>query len=294
MTGVYVDTTDLRAKAIQVHDLKFTNPKQRPHIVAPDKVESTTTAVDNLDVNASALYRFQANGAQEGIRLAETLNSVAAAYDEVDAQSQAHIEGRGGSPQPVVPRTNQINDPTPPAPLEAQAPVAELKTSNVDDTEAKFGAGDGGDSLGRAGEAWVKTGTELRESATQMYEPIQNWEGDAAQEAYRKFREFADWLMELATAWDQLAGEAFEIAAAHKRNRPAHTEIYDRYMALAEIGDLEGMFLCQGDSDELRTAYAGEVQPKQIQPPEPPVSNVPTAPVTGNGTKPADKGTRPV
>ena len=237
MTGLYVETQDLRKKAAQIRDLKFTNPKQRAHIVAPDKVQSSQTAVDNLDSNASALYTYQANGAQEGVRLAETLESVAEAYDKVDADAERHINGTGGPPEPVTPRPNSVDDPTPPDAPQAQAPVSADHTSLVDGTEANFAAGDGGDSLIRAKDAWVKTGTELRESAQKMYEPIQNWEGEAAQEAYRKFREFADWLTELATSWDQLGGEALVLANAHKVAKSAHTEIYEKYKHAEEARD---------------------------------------------------------
>lgn len=301
--GLYVDPEDLRAKATQIQDLEFTSPQQRPHIVPADKLPLSTTAAGNVDRNASALYRYQAVGAKEGLRLAETLRSVADAYADVDGQARAYVEGNGPAPKPVVPKANDTDSPSRPDPLEPQAAVSAGGVSLVETTQRALSEGDTGASLRSAAQAWIANGSELRASGEAMQQPIPNWEGEAAQEAYRKFKEFGDWLTELGSAWDRLAGEAMALSDAHVTAMLNHTPIYQRYMELQaqmqaaaanqnssaahQFG--EKMMSLQQDSDDLRERYASESTSQPVQPPEPPTTTAPTAPVTTNGTRPSNQ-----
>lgn len=303
MTGLYVNPDDLRAKAVQIRDLEFTNSlSNKPIVMPPDLLPSSKPAVANLNENATALYRYQRSGQQEGIRLAETLESVAQAYDDVDAQSQASVEGNGPAPEPVVPAANTLPEPPAPQPMGALQQVSAGGFSLVDKTQNDLATGDNAASLQQAAQTWISNGDDLHASAEKVRQPIQNWEGDAAQQAYEKFNEFGEWLRELGTAWHELGGEAFELAEAHRRAMWIHTPIYQEYkkleadcQAAVQSGAsrdvieqyADGMMRLQQASDDLREEYAQASRRDTVTPPEPPHSNVPTAPVTQNGTRSA-------
>ena len=56
--GVYVETKDLRAKAVQVQNVNFSNSLlDKPIVVPPDLLPLSKSAVDNLNTNASHLYQ---------------------------------------------------------------------------------------------------------------------------------------------------------------------------------------------------------------------------------------------
>lgn len=302
MTGLYVDPIDLRAKAAQIRGLEFTAAADKPALVDPDQLDATTTAVDNLRTNADYLYAYQDYGRREGVRLAETLDSVAAAYESVDEQARSSIDGTGGRVEPVVPQANSLDDPAPPAsmgPFGGAPSVCML----IDTVQEQLSSGDRGASLKAAWSTWVVTGNDLQTASHAFTRPIPNWEGDAALQAYRKLKDFGDWLFTLGMAWHALAGEAWEMAAAHADALDRHTAIYERYKGYerewsqaVEKGDTaratdraEKMAECQRESDDLREAYALAANRPAVHPPEAPDSTAPTAAVTNNGTPPGEK-----
>ena len=302
--GVFVETSDLRKKAVQIQNVDFGTAPAEP--VPPDALPLAKTAVTNLNGNANYLETCQFQAEREGDRLAETLNSVADAYDAVDAETQANIEGHGPPATPKMPQTNSLRDPAPPAPMGAPAGLDAGGYADVEKTQTDLSAGDNGASLQTAAQQWILNGNALQTSAQTFKEPIQNWEGDAAQEAYQKFNAYGDFLFELGTSWHRLAGEAMKISDQHIKALLNHTPVYQQYVELKaqlmraqslggaaahQIG--ERMVDLQSRSDEIREAYAREAQPDRVQAPEPPRSNAPTAPVTGNGTKRADTGPGP-
>ena len=305
--GVFVETQDLRTKAAQIKSLNFSNSLlDKPIVVPPDLLPLSKSAVDNLNSNASHVYQCQSYGDREDERLAETLDSVAAAYDEVDAAAQATIDGNGAPAEPVTPKANSIPDPTPPLPMGNPADVSAGGYADVEKTQTDLATGDNAASLRDAAQEWIRNGNTLQSSAQTFKEPIQNWEGEAAQQAYQKFNAYGDWLFKLGTSWHQLAGEAMRISDAHVKAMFQHTPVYQQYVELkTELmraqslgGGLahqisEKMADLQLQSDEIREAYAREANPDRIEAPDPPPSSAPTTPVTGNGTKPADTGPGP-
>jgi hypothetical protein len=299
MTGeVRVETIDLRAKAIQINALQWSNPlTDNPLVVPPDQLSLSKTAVDNLKQNASFLYQNQDYGHREGTRLAESLNSVAQAYDDVDAAGEANLNGVGPPPTPVMPKTNAIPAPTPPAPMGAPLGLSSDEYLDVEKAQQALSMGDHGASLREAAAAWTANGAALKTSAQTFQVKIQNWEGEAAEQAYGKFNEYGTWLSELGSTWEALAGEAMRISDAHVKTLIQHTEVYQQYEALkaqmaaaianggsaAHTLGLQ-MEQLQKESEEIRHGYAGEAAPHPVKPSTPPPpSGVPTTPVTSNG-----------
>jgi hypothetical protein len=300
MTGLYVDPTDLRAKAIQIRDLQFSLAKDKVTVSDPDALSPTRTAVANLRENADHLYEYQIYGDREGWRLAETLDAVAAAYEQIDAESRASIEGNGSPPEPVVPKTNTLPAPeVPPAMTRRGTLMAGYM--DIEQAQQELSDGDHGASLRAARDAWLATGTQLQSDAEKFSQPIPNWEGDAALQAYGTLKKFGEFLHQLGTSWHQLAGEAHVMSDKHIDALSRHTPIYQEYKELEAERDrllsqpggatgggahhlAEQMMDRQQRSDELREDYAHKVNPEQVDAPSAPNSTAPTAAVTQNGT----------
>jgi hypothetical protein len=299
MSGeVRVETNDLRAKAIQIENLHLikqmlggTTPQP------PDTLSLTKTAVDNLQKNATFLVQNQLCGSQEGDRLAETLRSVAQAYADVDAAAKAELDGVGPAAAPVVPAANSIPPPTLPAPLGAPAAVTADEVGDVEKTQSMLSNGDHGASLRAAATEWSANAATLRTAAGAFKVQIQNWEGDAADQAYAKFVKFGDWLSDLGDAWDKLAGEAVRISDAHVKALLDHTPVYQKYVqlknemiaAIPKGGGLAHQLGAQLDalhrqSEAIVEGYAGQAAPHSVSPANPlPSGGAPTIPVTSNG-----------
>ena len=233
MSGeVYVETKDLRAKAVQVQNVNFSNSLLgEPIVVPPDLLPLSKSAVDNLNTNASHLYQCQDYGHREGERLAETLDSVAAAYDEVDAATRANIDGNGPPPQPVTPKANSIPVPTPPLPMGGSEGVSAGGYADVEKTQTDLATGDNAESLRGAAQEWIRNGNALQTSAQTFKEPIQNWEGEAAQQATGSSTHTATTCPSWAPR-HQLAGEAMRISDAHVQAMLQHTPVYEQYIEL--------------------------------------------------------------
>lgn len=300
MTGLWVDTTDLRAKAHAIRALNFTSIVDKPPLTAPDRMPSAAVAVENLRINADFLYRYQEYGESVGIRLAETLDAVALAYDQVDAQARASIEGTVGTTEPIVPQANRLDPPILRASL---GPLSGPATDRflVDNAQARLSNTDNGNSLNKARDYWMTTGNELHTASETFTSKITGWEGEAAQQAYDTLNRFGEWLHQLGSAWHMLAGEAQVIVDKHIDTLFHHTPVFQRYEQYEKEKDLAvaygeddrvaelaaKMAQCQQESDGLQNVYSSAVLPETITAPEPPDSTAPSAPVTGNGTRPA-------
>lgn len=293
-----VETTDLRAKAVQIESLQWSNPlTDNPLVVPPDQLSLSKTAVENLQKNASFLYQNQEYGHREGDRLAESLRSVAQAYDDVDAAGKASLDGVGPPVTPVMPKTNAIPAPTPPAPMGAPMGLSADEYLDVEAAQQALSMGDHGASLREAAAAWMANGAALQAAAESFRVPIQNWVGEAAEQAYAKFNEYGNWLAELGSSWQALAGEAMRISDAHVKTLLEHTEVYQQYetlkaqmaTAIANGGSAAHniglqMEQLQKQSEEIRDGYAREAAPQPVRPSTPPPpSGVPPVPVTSNG-----------
>lgn len=295
MTGLRVEPNDLRAKATQIRNLQFSLAKDKVELSLPDILPPTKTAVENLGKNADLLYDYQIYGDRAGWRLAETLDSVAVAYEEADRQGRDRISGGGSAAGPIVPKANELPEPVLPPPLSADPPPATGYMA-IDVTQAELVGGDAAASLVSAQEAWRATGNRLRADAEKFTGRIPTWEGEAAEQAYRKFAEFGEFLQKLGDSWNQLADQAQTMAIRHARAVHEHTELYneykkleaDYYAAAGKGGGLahqlgEKMMDLQQRSDELRVTYASDVQPDKVAAPTAPNSTAPTAAVGGGG-----------
>ncbi|GLP78694.1 PPE domain-containing protein [Mycobacterium antarcticum] len=296
---VKVITQDLRTKAVEIENIQFSGLMSKPLVIPPDQLTLSKTAVDNLNQNASFLYRNQDYGDREGDRLAETLQSVAEAYDLADASAAANIDGIGA---PQTPKLNTIPAPTMPAPMGSPLGLTADEIGDVEVAQQQLSAGDHGASLREAAAQWMANGNALQASSQQFKVKIENWEGDAADQAYAKFVSYGEWLSQLGESWQKLAAEAMRISDAHVKALLNHTPVYQNYeqlksqmiAAIANGGSaahtlgLE-MEELQRQSEEIIEGYSKEAAPQRVTPPTPPPSGVPAVPVTGNG-KPRKSG----
>src|SRR3954451_7916209 len=116
--GIKVDTADLRAKARQVMNVDFGDTASLASgVQAPDSLPHTQRTIEHLQANAKHLAENQAYAKTEQQRLADTLNSVATAYDEFDDAARRSIENGGPGPAPVTPKGSGTAEPKPPGPL---------------------------------------------------------------------------------------------------------------------------------------------------------------------------------
>lgn len=292
---LHVDTADLRLKAIQISQLHLiksilggTDPQP------PDALTLSKAAVDNLRKNIAFMVQNQVCGSQEGDRLAESLNSVAQVYDDVDAAAKASFDGVGPPPEPKMPAGNKIPAPTPPAAMGAPGAVTPDEVGDVEKTQQLLSNGDHGGSLRSAAKEWADNGTMLRTSSEKFKVRIQNWEGEAADEAYAKLVKFGEWLSDLGDAWHKLAGEAFRISDAHVKALGDHTPVYQQYEQLKSqmIAAIQSggsaahnlgvqMEQLHRKSEAIVHGYAGEAAPHSVTPTKAlPATGVPTVPAT--------------
>ena len=300
---VRVDTGDLTARAGQIEGLTWPNQGAQPQLIPPDTLQEANTAILNLDTNAQGLWRFQEYGRLEGLRLAETLKLVADAYDRVDFNAMEDINngGEGASP-PEAPGVNKL--PEPPPPTKLPLPEGQLVDDGllVPDVQTNLLAGDQAASLRAAAAMWRQNAASLATAAEGFEVSTVNWEGEAADAAYRKFNDYRSWLTSLSGSWTRLADEADRVAQAHFNTLDKHQPIFDEYMRLQaeflaskdDIGRAnqiaERMAQLQKDSEEVRWQYAAEGQPNQIEPEDPPRGTTPSTPVTTNGDPRQPKG----
>ena len=308
---VRVDPDDLRAKAGQIEAILWgNNPVEIPTVPA-DALNTSQTAVDNLNQNAKTLADYQEYGKKQGQRLAESLRLVADAYATVDQNASENISNTiaGGSPTPpapVTPRANTVPAPTAPPPLPIQRGMTAENYMEVKSAQGALMSGDQAASLQAAATTWATNGTTLATAAEGFELSTVNWEGEAADAAYRSFNDYQAFLVELSGAWNELASEAERVASAHFNALSSHTEIAEQYAALeaqlpaaianggsaARVIQLQ-MEKLQNESEELRHQYARAAQPDEVNPPEPPNNTgTPPIPVKSNGDPRKRAGTQ--
>ena len=299
---VRVDPEDLRAKAAQIEAVSWgTNPVQVPAVPA-DALNTAQTAVDNLNANAETLAEHQEYGKKQGQRLAETLRLVASAYATVDHNAMENINttipgAAPAPPAPVTPGANTVPAPTAPQPLPTRRSMQSGDYMEVMAAQDALLNGDQAASLQAAATTWAQNGATLATAAEGFELSSVNWEGEAADAAYRSFNDYQAFLLELSGAWTRLASEAQRVAAAHISAVGNHTPVAQRYAQLeaqlpaaianggsaARVIQLE-MEELQKQSEELRHQYAREAQPDEVNPPEPPRNTgAPPIPLRSNG-----------
>ncbi|AFM14907.1 PPE family protein [Mycolicibacterium chubuense NBB4] len=306
---VRVDPDDLNRKAGQIEAISWgDNPVEMPTVPA-DGLGTARTAVENLNQNAKTLTDFQEYGKKQGQRLAETLRSVAAAYRTVDQNAMDNINKTipgetPAPPAPVIPAANAIPAPTPPQPLPTQRGMTD-EYMDVKQAQGSLLGGDQAASLQAAAAKWAQNGATLAAAAANFETSDVNWEGEAADAAYRQFADYRGFLVELSGAWTRLAAEAEKVAMAHATTLGNHTPIAEEYAQLeaqlpaaianggsaARVIQLK-MEKLQQESEEIRHQYALDAQPDDVNPPEPPRNTgAPPTPVRSNGDprRPAGK-----
>jgi ESX-1 secreted protein B PE domain len=289
---VKVDTGVLREKARQVEHVDFGDPAGlATGLVAPDQMGFTGRYIDSLTANAKYLSDNQGFAKTEGQRLAETLTSVAKAYDDFDEAARKSLETGGPAPAPVTPQGSSLPAPAPPGELGRPPRSSGFSTLFIDAANDALNTGDGGASLEAKRNAWNDNGVKLQEASTNFIVQIVDWEGEAADQAYGKMFEYGNWLALLGQKWQQLAQEAQALWDAHIKAVIDHKPIYDQYELLMDgmtDENMDATYLAiswlQPRSEEVQTTYAGEGGPDRVTVDRPPPAvGAPTAPVSGNG-----------
>lgn len=299
---VRVDPDDLRAKAAQIEAISWGENPVQVLTVPADALGTAQTAVDNLNNNAKTLAEYQEYGKKQGQRLAESLRLVADAYATVDQNAMENINNTipgatPAPPAPVTPRGNTLPAPTAPQPLPMQRGMETGDYMEVKIAQGSLLNGDQAASLQAAAGTWSANGTTLATAAEGFELASVNWEGEAADAAYRSFNDYQAFLVELSGAWTRLAAEAGRVASAHFNALSAHTPLAEEYAqleaqlpaAIANGGSAARVIQLrmeelQKESEEVRHQYARQAQPDEVNPPEPPKNTgTPPIPVKSNG-----------
>ncbi|MGB0971959.1 MAG: PPE domain-containing protein [Mycobacterium sp.] len=296
---VQVLPEDLRGKATQIKGLSWPSGAAPPAVAPPDTLSTTAVAINNLNMNAEGMWAYQEFGRLEGLRLAGTLDNVAAAYEKVDELSGEDIDatdlGEKGARSKrgiVLPNIVEMFPPEHPPDMPPPKGVQVCEPLLFPPaTQRALEAGDGGGSLRAAAQAWRAHATSLAASAQQFETTSLDWEGEAADAAYAKFNAYRDWLISLSDSWNALAGEADDLVEAHSAAKRDNAPIADEYEKLeqeiaadpsnpANPQKTSRMATLQGQSEDVRNHYARDGQPERIQPEEPPNPVVSGIPVT--------------
>ncbi len=296
---VQVIPEDLTGKATQIRALSLTPVAAQPALIAPDALGTSSVATSNLATNAEAMWAYQEFGRLEGLRLAQTLDNVAAAYAEVDRVSGEDIDSTmhgAGAPAAAAgdlyPKS--VDLPAAPHPPAMPIPKGQLVSEQFlfpPEAQRALETGDDGASLQAAAQMWRGNAQSLEASAERFETNTLLWEGEAADAAYAKFNAYREWLISLAGSWNRLAGEADRIANAHstaKRDNQPVAEDFERLQqeiahhpsSADNLRKTVQMAALQTQSEEIRNRYARDGQPYQIQPEDPPSPVVSGIPVT--------------
>ncbi|MCH9733778.1 MAG: PPE domain-containing protein [Actinomycetia bacterium] len=290
---------DLAAKAAQLRSLSWSTNAAQPTVVSPDALITSRVAIANLAVNIETMWAYQEFGRLEGLRLAQTLDNVAAAYADVDRISGEDIGTTmvGPGPPAVADGTRYPKSadlPAPPHPPSMPIPKGKLVSDQMlfpPDAQGALEAGDDGASLRAAAQLWRSNAHSLAASAQQFETNSLLWEGEAADAAYAKFDAYRAWITGLAGSWQRLAGEAERIAEAHsaakRDNAPVARDFEKLQQEIAQnpasadnLRKTLQMAALQNQSEEIRNRYARDGWPHQIQPEDPPTPLVTGIPVT--------------
>ena len=290
---------DLADKATQIRSLSWSTNAAQPTVVSPDALITSRVAIANLAVNTEAMWAYQEFGRLEGLRLAQALDNVSAAYADVDRISGEDIGTTmvgPGSPavQDGTRYPKSVDLPAPPHPPRMPIPKGKLVSDQMlfpPDAQRALEAGDEGVSLRAAAQLWRSNARSLAASAQQFETNSLQWEGEAADAAYAKFGAYREWIVGLAGSWQRLAGEAERIAEAHsaakRDNAPVALDFEKLQQEIAQnpasadnLRKTLQMAALQRQSEEIRNQYARDGWPRQIEPEEPPTPLVTGIPVT--------------
>ncbi len=296
---VQVVPEDLAGKAIQIRGLSLSPEAAQPALVSPDALATSGVALTNIAVNAEAIWAHQEFGRREGLRLAQTLDNVAAAYADVDRASGEDIDSTLGGPESRgvrhgVTYPGPVDLPAPPRPPSMPTPRGQLTSEQLlfpPGAQRALEAGDGGASLRAAARMWRGNAQSLAAAAQEFETNSLQWEGAAADAAYSAFTAYRDWLISLADAWRRLAVEADRMVEAHwtarRDNEPIaqafeqlEREIAQHPASADNLRKTLQMAELQIQSEEIRNRYARDGQPRQIEPDDPPSPVLSGIPVT--------------
>src|SRR5690606_27568292 len=194
---IRVAADELHARAQWIEDQAGDWPTEAPTATAPDGLQSTKTAVDNLNAYAESLQQYTNATKEESLRLAKTLRVVADAYEAVDQTSADAIERL--QRVEAIPAPPPLPEPQLPPPPPRPQIVSAAGYGTVPQTEELLNNPGDASSLGQAGGNALKTAFAIRAGAPDPNFP--DWEGDAADAAFSKFNSFRDWIDELAAGW---------------------------------------------------------------------------------------------
>nr|MCH9732212.1 PPE domain-containing protein [Actinomycetes bacterium] len=268
-----VNPEELRGKAAQIEALSWPSEAAQTAVVPPDALHTTNVAINNLRVNAEAMWAHQEFGRLEGLRLARTLDNVAAAYEKVDKLSGEDIGSKvGGAASLGLDGTQYPEPPDIPAPArppKMRIPQGQLVSEQLlfpPDTQRALETGDGGASIQSAAQMWRANAESLAASAQEFETNSLDWEGGAADAAYAKFNAYRDWLISLANSWKRLADEADDVIEAHASAKRDNKPIADEYEQLEQamaaepssaknIERMTQMSVLQDKSEAVRNQY---------------------------------------
>jgi hypothetical protein len=275
-----VVTDELKSRARWIESRPW--PSEVPDVEAPDALESTQTAIKNLNDYGETLQGYTAATEKEGLRLANSLNIVVEAYERVDAESKRGIENEQGRVDQIPPPQSAGPEPELP-PKTAQPGTPNPDTGDIRSADAKFQNPGVATSADHA--AWLGNDTAGKVEANAPAAQFAGWYGDAATAAGDKFDKFSEWVGKLAGAWRSWATEADGIVRDHNLAKHTHDDVYKSWKDLynqmrdavknnrpqSEIDQIAGhMHDLEETSKEVRKGYANALGRKLPDIPEPP------------------------
>lgn len=302
MGQLHVVAANLRAKAAVIQALSWPDFTLGDRLVPASGFAFSAVAAQNISRNHGGLARYLAVAKTERVRLAEALLSTAEAYEQVDLQTRAALDGDGlPAPAPVTPSAPPPGLP-PPLPVSPPVPVTPDDTYRTPlQAQAMLAAGDQAVSLLEAAAAWTAGAVELNLGAQELRPLPPGWSGTAAEQADVRFGAFKAWLDDFALRWAELATEAAGLAQAHAAARAAHTGIAEQY-ATVEVARRQAVMLkdmpranayaramqqLQEQSEEICRTYCLNSATDSVYPGEvPQISGNPTAVHAGEGPAP--------
>lgn len=255
---IRVAAEELHARARWIEDQAGDWPTEVPTATAPDGLQSTKTAVDNLNAYGVSLQEYTNATKEESLRLAKTLRAVANAYEAVDQTSADAIERL--QRVEAIPVPQPLPEPQLPSPAPRPQLVSAAGYGTVPQTEELLNDPGDASSLSDAGSKALKTAFAIRGGAPDPN--FHEWEGDAAEAAFSKFNGFRDWIDELAAGWAKYTAAAKAVFDAHTAAVAAHHPIWQEYDNLQRHLDdlLSGTSPDQAEVDRILNAMEAEEQ----------------------------------
>ena len=285
-----VEPSELRAKAAAITEPWPLNPA---YPSPPCALQLAEVAVQQIYQMATVMQEYISTGQAEAVRLSQSLNAAATAYETVDQRtSQALEQGQPVPSDPVVPAA----DLSPSVPLPPGVPIGACPAPDFKDVltaATEINAPDQAATLHSFASAWSSYSGALNRRADSFQLDNVNWEGGAAEAAGTALRDHQQWLQEMADSCQQLAQQAEKLADAHRTGVSNHPTVAQVEEVVARIqttqdpiqrAELMGFYeVLQAQSEQVLAKYAGDAIMKKIDPPAPPTGAPSLPPVTGNG-----------